>query len=73
MTTSVLCAARSLALAAGRTTTYGKERSGTTLVVRHTITLTGLTASSRYHYRVESEDEAGNLSASADLAFKTSR
>ena len=57
----------------GRTTAYGKERSGTTLVVRHTITLTGLSANSRYHYRVESEDEAGNLAASADLTFKTSR
>jgi phosphodiesterase/alkaline phosphatase D-like protein len=41
--------------------------------VRHTITLTGLSANSRYHYRVESEDEAGNTAASADLTFKTSR
>jgi phosphodiesterase/alkaline phosphatase D-like protein len=39
----------------------------------HAITLTGLSANTRYHYRVESEDEAGNLAASADLTFKTAR
>jgi hypothetical protein len=27
----------------------------------------------RYHYRVESEDEAGNVAASSDLTFKTKR
>ena len=57
----------------GRTTAYGKKRSNTSLVVRHTITLTGLAASTRYHYSVESEDEAGNPGASADLTFKTAR
>jgi hypothetical protein len=57
----------------GRTTAYGKKRSNTNLVVRHVITLTGLSANTRYHSRVESEDEAGNLSASADLTFKTAR
>ena len=57
----------------GRTTAYGKKRSNTNLVVRHIITLTGLSANTRYHYRVESEDEAGNLAASADLTFKTAR
>ncbi len=57
----------------GRTTNYGKERSDTTLVVRHTITLSGLSANSRYHYRVESEDEVGDPGASANLTFRTSR
>jgi phosphodiesterase/alkaline phosphatase D-like protein len=57
----------------GRTTAYGKQRSATSLVVRHDITLTGLSANTRYHYRVESQDEAGNLTASADLTFKTAR
>src|SRR3712207_1919935 len=37
----------------GRTTTHGRARSSTSLVVRHTITVTGLSASTRYHYRVE--------------------
>ena len=57
----------------GRTTAYGKRRSNTSLVVRHVITVTGLSANTRYHYRVESEDEAGNRAASADLTFKTAR
>lgn len=57
----------------GRTAAYGKQRSNTDLVVRHGITLTGLSADTRYHYRVESEDEAGNLAAFADLTFKTAR
>jgi hypothetical protein len=57
----------------GRTTAYGKKRSHTNLVVRHGITLTGLSANTRYHYRVESEDEAGNPAASTDLTFKTKR
>jgi len=33
--------------------------------------VTGLFARTRYHYSVESEDEAGNPAASADLTFKT--
>ena len=57
----------------GRTRAYGKKRSNTDLVVRHGITLTGLSANTRYHCRVESEDEAGNLAASTDLTFKTAR
>lgn len=57
----------------GRTTAYGKRRSNTSLVVRHVITVTGLSANTRYHYRVESTDEAGNRAASADLTFKTAR
>jgi hypothetical protein len=57
----------------GRTTAYGKKRSNTNLVVRHGITLTGLSANTRYHYRVESEDEAGNPAASTHLTFKTKR
>jgi chitodextrinase len=57
----------------GRTTAYGKKRSYTNLVVRHGVTLTGLSANTRYHYRVESEDEAGNLAASPDLTFKTTQ
>jgi hypothetical protein len=57
----------------GRTTAYGKQRSNTSLVVRHMITVTGLSANTRYRYQVESEDETGNPAASADLTFKTAR
>jgi hypothetical protein len=57
----------------GRTTAYGMKHSNTSLVVRHRITLSGLSRDTRYHYRVESRDEAGNLATSADLTFKTVR
>jgi hypothetical protein len=57
----------------GRTTDYGKKLSNPSLVVRHAVTLTRLSANTRYHFRVESEDEAGNLAASADLTVKTKR
>jgi hypothetical protein len=57
----------------GRTTAYGMKRSNTSLVVRRRITLTGLSPNTRYHYRVESKDEAGNMAASAELTFKTAR
>ncbi len=49
------------------------KRSNTSLGVRHRITLSGLSPDTRYHCRVESKDEAGNLAASADLTFKTVR
>jgi len=57
----------------GRSTAYGKMRSSSSLVVRHGITVNRLSANTRYHYQVESEDEAGNLAVSADLTFKTAR
>ena len=57
----------------GRTTAHGKQRSNTSLVVLHVITLSGLSANTRYHYRVKSADEAGNPAASVDLTFKTAR
>jgi parallel beta-helix repeat protein len=57
----------------GRTTAYGKERSSDGLVVRHVISVTGLSANTRYHFQVESTDEAGNPAASADLTFRTAR
>jgi len=57
----------------GRTTSYGKARSNTNLVVRHVVTLRELSPDTRYHYRVRSEDAAGNTDTSADLTFKTAR
>ena len=62
----------------GRTTAYGRARSSASLVVRHAINVSRLSAGTRYPgtrypYLVESEDEAGNPAASADLTFKTRR
>jgi hypothetical protein len=57
----------------GRTMTYQKSESNpTSLVVQHSVTLTKLSAHTRYHYRVESKDAAGNVATSEDLTFKTS-
>ncbi len=57
----------------GRTTSYGKVRSNTNLVVRHSMTLRGLSPDTRNHFRVRSEDAVGNTATSADLSFKTAR
>ena len=56
----------------GTTTAYG---SSTTLniirVTAHSAPLTGLTASTTYHYRVKSKDAGGNLATSGDYTFAT--
>jgi phosphodiesterase/alkaline phosphatase D-like protein len=56
----------------GTTTAYG---SSTTLnpspVTSHSVTLSGLTAGTLYHYRVKSKDAAGNLATSQDFTFTT--
>src|SRR5207249_8949732 len=41
------------------------------LVTSHTALLTGLSANTLYHYRVDSRDAAGNLASSADFTFST--
>jgi glucose/arabinose dehydrogenase len=57
----------------GTTTSYGQSSpldfSATT---SHAIALTGLTASTLYHYRVKSKDAASNLATSGDFTFATS-
>lgn len=56
----------------GLTTAYGSLTPlDATLVTLHAVTLTGLSASTLYHYRVSSKDAAGNLATSADLTFTT--
>ncbi len=42
------------------------------MLTSHSATLTGLSASTLYHYRVKSRDPAGNLATSADFTFTTS-
>lgn len=56
----------------GTSTTYGllsAFQSATTTA--HSIPLTGLTASTTYHYLVKSKDAAGNLATSTDYTFMT--
>lgn len=56
----------------GTTASYGSTTTlNSTLVINHVAGLTGLSASTVYHYRVRSRDLAGNLSISADFTFTT--
>ena len=56
----------------GTSTSYsGVPRSLSEMATFHVVTLTGLTASTNYHFRVGSRDAAGNLTQSGDLSFKT--
>ena len=51
---------------------YGSSTTlNANLVTNHSQTLTGLTASTTYHYRVKSKDASGNLATSADFIFTT--
>ncbi len=56
----------------GPTTSYGTSKSDTTDVTSHSITLTGLSPSTTYHYRVKSTDSSGNgPTVSGDNTFTT--
>ncbi|HEV8638235.1 MAG TPA: DUF4082 domain-containing protein, partial [Chloroflexota bacterium] len=56
----------------GTTTAYGSTTAlAPALVTSHSQGLSGLTASTLYHYRVKSKDAAGNLATSADATFTT--
>ncbi|MGB7621818.1 MAG: fibronectin type III domain-containing protein [Terriglobia bacterium] len=56
----------------GTTAGYGSSTMlNTSLVTSHSAVLSGLTASSLYHYRVKSRDAAGNLATSGDFTFTT--
>ncbi len=56
----------------GLTSSYGSTTVlNTTLTTGHSQPLTGLAASTPYHYRVKSKDASGNPAASADQTFTT--
>src|SRR5213594_3386533 len=56
----------------GLTTSYGSTTTlNPTLVTAHTVSLTGLTASTTYHYWIRSTDASGNLSLTSDSSFTT--
>ncbi|MFL6214632.1 MAG: fibronectin type III domain-containing protein [Blastocatellia bacterium] len=56
----------------GTTTAYGASVTNATRVISHTLALSGLVASTTYHFRVKSRDAAGNLATSGDYTFATS-
>jgi len=56
----------------GTTSAYGSSSPlNSTLVAAHSVSLSGLSASTLYHYRVKSRDAAGNLAVSGDFTFNT--
>jgi hypothetical protein len=56
----------------GTTTDYGLSTTlDSTLVTSHSVALTGLAASTPYHYRVKSTDASGNTAVSGDNTFTT--
>ncbi|HTK04833.1 MAG TPA: fibronectin type III domain-containing protein [Candidatus Eisenbacteria bacterium] len=50
---------------------YANTSGNATLVTSHSVTLSGLTASTVYHYRVRSGDAASNESFTSDATFTT--
>jgi hypothetical protein len=57
----------------GFTTSYGNSMSIKTMETNHSLTLIGLSPETLYHYKVKSQDEAGNLSTSSDQTFTTTK
>jgi hypothetical protein len=56
----------------GPTTAYGASSTiNPSLLTSHSVPITGLTASTLYHYRVKSRDAASNLATSGDFTFTT--
>ena len=56
----------------GTNTSYGSAMGSSSLVTSHSMTLTGLSSSTTYHYRVISSDLIGNINTSGDYIFTTS-
>ncbi|MFA6004680.1 MAG: right-handed parallel beta-helix repeat-containing protein, partial [Elusimicrobiota bacterium] len=57
----------------GPTTAYGQQSAwAAAMIVSHSVGISGLSASTLYHYRVRSRDAAGNLAISGDSSFTTS-
>jgi hypothetical protein len=52
-------------------TSYAKSATSSTPVTAHSLTLSGLTPGTTYHYIVKSTDAAGNLATSGDQTFTT--
>lgn len=55
----------------GLTSAYGMQASDATQSMAHSIALSGLTASTTYHFRVTSTDSGGQSVSSGDLTFVT--
>ncbi len=57
---------------AGTTESYGTNSSETSNTKVHSMTLSGLSPSTSYHYRIRAKDAANNWTLSIDRSFQTS-
>ncbi len=55
----------------GSTASYGQSATDASYVTSHTIVLSNLAPNATYHYRVRSQDTAGNLASTGDFTFST--
>ncbi len=55
----------------GTTASYGASSSSAALVTSHSITLTGLTASTTYDFQIQSADAVGNTATSSNKTLTT--
>ncbi len=55
----------------GTSTNYGLEVKTTTSTISHSLRLTGLVASTTYHYQIKSKDALGNTGSYTDKTFTT--
>ncbi|MBI3608997.1 MAG: fibronectin type III domain-containing protein [Nitrospirae bacterium] len=57
----------------GTDTNYGSTEPATTFGIVHSVTLTGLTELTTYHYQIGTTDIGSNVTTSTDLTFKTGK
>jgi PKD repeat protein len=55
----------------GPSSSYGSTASGSSPVTSHSVTLSDLLPDALYHFRVLSQDTAGNVASSEDSTFRT--
>ncbi|HBZ00170.1 MAG TPA: hypothetical protein DEO84_02510, partial [candidate division Zixibacteria bacterium] len=55
----------------GTTTSYGRTDSNLVLTTVHSVTISGLSPATGYHFRFRSRDAAGNATTSSDSTFST--
>jgi hypothetical protein len=55
----------------GPDSTYGSSISDPTLVISHSVVISGLTCNAPYHYRVTSTDQWRSTTSSSDVTFNT--
>lgn len=55
----------------GTTSDYGQNKSDSTLVTSHSVTVSSLSANSSYHYRITSIDDHSNTTQTADNTFSS--